>query len=462
MQNRNDHTSKRQRNIKKQTLSLLAAIALLFISPTATKALSYPKYILYLTGTSLQTTEASSFQSDWTWIAQSMRSSARLNIPMSNQIIINYTNDYVKAGTVDTPAVISSFNSGPPTLLAGCRNTAGGIIKGMVDGWAHAVSTAWRIRDFIVQTTTPSSVPQIIIIGHSQGGTIARMIQLVTAGKTNLLPSDLPSKCWPTATLSGKIKGIVGMGAPLAKKGQCPDFDTKSNDALVTERAYTHDGAATPAGKVMMIGATPKEIVNLFGYFPNIDNNCSTMVTSSGSTRVNIFGKGYPNKITSLTVSTSVIYVNGIGYRDATMTTSNLHNMSVGSKFKISGAVNASWEKTWTVRTVEGTTQRIVTFRVPSALKTGEAASPSLKTTDDQVQDHGWWIEGKGRCPAGIIKPGRGDGNAPIPFCGYVTIVNGSTASWPTVFTTIDDLASPGNPGTVYDLIATTIKTWWA
>ena len=460
MQNRSDHSSERRTNLVKQIFTVLAAIALLSAFPTAAKALSYPRYILYITGTADGLKSGSSFQSDWTWIAQSMKSSARLNIPMSNQIVINYTNNEAKVGTADAPEVISSYNSGPPTLLTGCRNTTGS--KLIVDGWAHAVSTAWAIRNFIVAKTTTSSVPQIILIGHSQGGMISRMIQLVTAGKNQLLPSDLQPKCWPTATLSGKIKGVVGMGSPLAEKGSCPELDQDSFDSFVSERAYTHGGAAYAAGKVMMIGATPKEKVSLVRSTPNIDNNCSTMVTSTASIRINMYGKGYPNKIASLTVSSGVTYVNGIGYRDATMTTSELHNMSVGSTFKISGAVNNSWNKTWTVRTVVGTTQRVVTFRVLSALTTGEAASSSLKTTDGQVQDHGWWIEGKGRCPAGIIKPGRGDGNAPTPFCGYVKISNGSTTVWPTSFSTIDDLESPGNPGTVYDLIATTIKTWWA
>ena len=121
------------------------------------------------------------------------------------------------------------------------------------------------------------------------------------------------------------------------------------------------------------------------------------------------------------------------------------------------------------------TTQRTIVFRVPGyfsaralplstdanrACDANSVTKEALCLIHKQVQSHGWWVEGGGICPAAIIKPSRGDGNAPTPFCGFVEIVNNRTSIWPTAFTPIYDLTSAGNPGTVYDLIASKTRSW--
>ena len=448
-------------------LGILLSVVLML--PPKVNGVTYKNYILYIAGTATGDKSASSFQSDWQWIAQAMQSSARLNIPMNSQAVINYTNALTTPFNPKyptKPAVISSYNSTSPTVKSGCRVTIGG--KLITDAWAHAVSTAWKISQFISeqQINNPGSTPKIILIGHSQGSLIARMIQLVVAGKTTGLPSDLLSKCWPTTELKDRIVGIVGMGTPLAgaeNTDLCSGFPDLT---MKQERIYASKGSSFSAGRVMMIGAAPLENVYLPLFTPTINNECSTYVFSDQSIRVNIFSEGYPSKISSLTVGAKYSECIGSGvcieYRDATMTTSQLHNLSVGEYFKIEGAIaNSALNKKWKVKAVVGTTQRTLTFQVPFSINKAEPPTDKLLARSTEVQSHGWWIEGKGVCPTGIIKPGRGDGNAPTPFCGYVKIVNNSTTVWPTTFTAIESLESSGNPGTVYDLISATVKSWF-
>jgi hypothetical protein len=337
------------------------------------------------------------------------------------------------------------------------------------------MTTAWAIRDYVVKNSSPNKRIRLLLIGHSQGGTIARILQLVVADKKGL-PSDLPRKCWPYDTLSKSIAGIVGMGSPLSKSGSCDGFPGKPIDNIFNgERLYTDNGSGFDAGKVLMIGATPREEVYLPAWTPTINNECATNIKSKDSIRVNIYSLGHPTSIQSVIAGKPFP-----GF--ATLITKGLHNLKRGESFTITGAKQGYWNKTWKVAQVIGTSQREIIFQIglfglglsasdsPALPKSTSSkrtcdVDPSTQIEDlclvhNQVQSHGWWVEGGGICPASIVKPGRGDGNAPTPFCGFVEIVNNSTSIWPTAFTPIYDLTSAGNPGTVYDLIASKTRSW--
>jgi hypothetical protein len=450
----------------------VSMLLLLGITPIA-RGVTYEAHLVYLAGTALATKSATSFQNDWTPIANSLKVSQRLNVPVSRQVVINYTNGNSVARNSSNPAnekpqVMSSFNSKSPSPISGCMVTGGRTL--ITDAWAHALTTAWAIHYYVIANTTAAKAPKVLLIGHSQGGTIARILQLVAAGRSGL-PSNLAPKCWPIKTLTSSIVGIVGMGSPLSKANSCPGFPA---GVFPQERLYTHNGASYSAGKVLMIGATPLEEVYLGPAIPKISNECATNVISNDSIRVNIFSLGYPLGIQTVVVGSSY-RSGGLDYRNATLTTKDLHNLKKGDSFAIVGARPSYWNKTWKVSSVIGTTQRTIVFQVPASNSSGPSAdSPSAgracdvnpNTPNDlclvhkQVQSHGWWVEGGGACPAASIKPGRGDGNAPTPFCGFVEIVNNSTSVWPTAFKLINDLTSSGNPGKVYDLIASKTKSW--
>ena len=472
---------------KKHLAAVFATLLFLGMAPAA-QAITYESHIVYLAGTADPGKSASGFQADWTPIANSLKNSQRLNVPVSRQVVINYTNSMSIQGKTNTvpqkPEVISSFRSQSPSPIPGCRAT-GARFSTSIDAWHHAMTTAWAIRDYVVKNSSPNKRIRLLLIGHSQGGTIARILQLVVADKKGL-PSDLPRKCWPYDTLSKSVIGIVGMGTPLSKAKSCEGFpDWVFPDA----RLYTDTWSGTSAGKVLMIGASPREEVYLGIGTPTIDNECATNVKSKDSIRVNILSFGYPISIESLTVGNKY-EVDHIEYRDATLITSSQHNLCVenssasrcgkfGDSFDIVGAKPSYWNRTWSASldkvVLKGTTQRTIVFRVPGyfsaralplstdanrACDANSATKEALCLIHKQVQSHGWWVEGGGICPAAIIKPSRGDGNAPTPFCGFVEIVNNRTSIWPTAFTPIYDLTSAGNPGTVYDLIASKTRSW--
>ena len=472
---------------KKHLAAVFATLLFLGMAP-ATQAITYETHIVYLAGTADPGKSASGFQADWTPIANSLKNSRRLNVPVSRQVVINYTNSMAIQGKTNIvpqkPEVISSFRSQSPSPIPGCRAT-GARFSTSTDAWHHAMTTAWAIRDYVVKNSSPNKRIRLLLIGHSQGGTIARILQLVVADKKGL-PSDLPRKCWPYDTLSKSIAGIVGMGSPLSKAKSCEGFP---DSVFPGERLYTDTWSGTSAGKVLIIGASPREEVYLGVGTPTINNECATNVKSKDAIRVNIFSFGYQTAIESVTVG-KPYKVGNASYRDATLTTSTRHNLCAqysdasrcgkfADSFAIVGAKPSYWNRKWSANSdkvvLKGTTQRTIVFRVP-----GSFSAPALPLSTDanracdlnpktaeglclihqQVQSHGWWVEGGGICPASIVKPGRGDGNAPTPFCGFVEIVNNSTKIWPSAFTPIYDLTSAGNPGTVYDLIASKTRSW--
>lgn len=464
---------------KKHLAAVFATLLFLGMAPAA-QAITYETHIVYLAGTALGVKEAREFQADWTPIANSLKHSLRLNVPVSRQVVVNYTNMTSIAQDLTNqnrqkPAVVSSFYSKSPSPIPGCRIIRSGGTS-ITDAWGHAMTTAWAIRDYVIKNSNPNKQIRLLLIGHSQGGTIARILQLVVADKKGL-PSDMPRKCWPYDTLSKSIAGIVGMGSPLSKSGSCNGFPGKPIDNIFNkERLYTDNGSGFDAGKVLMIGATPLEEVYLpLGWTPTINNECATNVKSKGSIRVNIYSLGHPTSIQSVIAGKPS---SGL----ATLITKGLHNLKKGESFTITGAKQGYWNKTWKVAQVVGTSQREITFQLelfglglsasdsPALPKSTSSkrtcdVDPSTQIEDlclvhNQVQSHGWWVEGGGICPASIVKPGRGDGNAPTPFCGFVEIVNNSTKIWPSAFTPIYDLTSAGNPGTVYDLIASKTRSW--
>lgn len=152
-----------------------------------------------------------------------------------------------------------------------------------MDAYIHAYQAAWRIQ------ALSNSKNKILLIGHSQGGLIARIIQLVAAGNvpTEAQTGDekIPPSCWPKG-LKNQIIGVVTVGAPLDK--DCDPFYTEYfKDARKWVTALNKKNA----GKALVIGADPKERVGA-PFADTISLSCATNVYSKTVSRLAIYGGG--------------------------------------------------------------------------------------------------------------------------------------------------------------------------
>jgi len=233
-------------------------------SPQATaygRTFSAGTHLLFLTGTDAPSKNARAYQDAYKYIANSLAKNVRLGIPVSRQRILNYHNEQTaKQTTVGgwvLPEVITAkpgvfIVPGPDPKITGCKiNTANQ--EGFLDAWENAYTTAWRIQRYLNETTGAKNV---ILIGHSQGGIMARIIQVIAnpsaAPELTTSDSSVRKECWPK--LAGKIKGIVTVGAPTS------DTSCQGFPAFQTERKFIQNSRWV-AGNALMIGADEREVV---------------------------------------------------------------------------------------------------------------------------------------------------------------------------------------------------------
>ena len=250
--------------------------------------------IVYLTGTRTQEDSATNMRSDYQWIYRSMK--LKLGIAFTDQVVVNYTNrTYASVSNAinqEQPQVISSYTSGLP-IGAPSKGTDRKSCKaygptGTTDAFIHAYQSAWRMNKYLAETKATSST-KVILIGHSQGGIIARILQLVKSGVT---PKSIGGKpidglqlsCWPTSTLN-KITNIVVMGAPI--KDPCEGFGSSMWD----ERHWVTSHRARAAGRFISIGADVSEKVRV-PLFPDktIPLTCSTDASAPDAIRIALNG----------------------------------------------------------------------------------------------------------------------------------------------------------------------------
>jgi hypothetical protein len=249
-------------------------------------------HIVYLTGTLVPSTSATSMQNDYQYIYRALAKQSRLNIAMSRQYVLNYTNSATlnkdPAAGAEKPEVKSSWskNNLPPTgAPTSCPSYSPYPDLYMTDALRHAYDAAWQIHSYISNATRAGH--KFILVGHSQGGVIARMLQLVATGR---YPAAISAaNCWPVASLNRMI-GIVTMGTPLNPPStvSADNCDGFQQTPFVEERKWllANRTVAGP-GKSLLIGAWPTELI---AKYSGIHRNCSTNVVSGSSTRVALFG----------------------------------------------------------------------------------------------------------------------------------------------------------------------------
>jgi len=403
-----------------------------------------------LTGTRDPIVTASKFQEDYRWIHNSLAEKARLNIPASRQVVINYTNQNESLNN-SSPKVITSWQySGTPVPLPSkCMPSFGPFVQ---DAWTHAFQAAWRIKKYIDQ----NNVSNIVIIGHSQGGTIARMLQVIANGQYSTgLPSNLPAECWQDSAkplLQGKILGIVTVGAPLATN--CLGF---LSTLFKTERSFLVN-SRTASGNALVIGGDPSEEVFDNDSAGRIPLNCATDVIGPGSRRVAIYSKGSSMVIQSLqtTAATAVKFGCPITGRPASVAVSSNADLKVGDSFTISGTTPISWNGSYVVRAVTDTSGRAFQFCIGS-LMTSVASKLGLLQVS-RFQQHTWYIEGGGKCPAVLFVGAPKSAKTDERWCGYK--IAQPYAPWPVSWSLIRSQVDSTKPGTIYDLISQEIKRW--
>jgi hypothetical protein len=431
---------------------LVAQAGLTLQSPGTAKSansLGSRTHIIYLTGTSAPGTTASEFQSAYRWIHNSLADNARLAIPPSRQVVINYTNQNYSMNN-SSPTVITSWQySGTPVPLPSkCAPSVG---PSVVDGWTHAFQAAWRIKKYIDQ----NNVSNVIIIGHSQGGTIARMLQVIANGQYSTgLPSNLPAQCWQDSAkkplLQGKILGIVTVGAPLATN--CLGF---LSTPFKTERSFLVN-SRTASGNALTIGGDPTEEVFGNNSVGKIPLNCATDVIGPGSRRVAIYSKGSSMVIQSVQTSLITSFSCPTGAGPASISLNSNADLKVGDSFTISGTTPSSWNGSYIVKAVTGTSGR--TFQFCHNRPKPSVATKLGIVQVSGLQQHTWYIEGAGKCPAALFDAAPKSAKTDVRWCGYK--IAQPYATWPVSWSLIRSQLDNAKPGTIYDLISQEIKRW--
>ena len=242
--------------------------------------------VIYLTGTASPTVSAADLQDDYQYIYRSLAHNARLGIARTKQIVLNYTSSSsAKAisAAAAKPQVVQSVN--PTKPKAAPKSCITVVDPSATDVWRHAYQVSWKIKEIL---DSQGANEKVVLIGHSQGGLIARIVQLIANGKIPTLAETagekIPVNCWPSG-LKNRIIGIVTMGAPL--NAVCPDFLT-----MVSARAWVTRTMYYSAGNVLAIGADPKEHVGISVVGDNINLECATSIYSTKVSRVAIYSKG--------------------------------------------------------------------------------------------------------------------------------------------------------------------------
>jgi hypothetical protein len=443
-------------------LGLGLALQLLLSSAAspASAATSY-RYIVYLMGTAFSTpvtpVDGAALQQDYRWITSAMTSTTTgVGVPLSRQLVLNYTDDHVAAATWALSPVVTSWHRHSP--LASCR---GATSPNMIDGWTHAYNVAWWLDGFYDQHVIDDHVaPRILLVGHSQGGVIARMLQVISTNVSPYSTGDLRADCWPMAHLKSMLEGIVTVGAPLASvaSGLCPQFST---GVFETERRFIY-AHPTAAGRGVVVGAEAAVWVGA-PTSPWIAGTCSTAVSSSATTKIemrDLTGASWP--------LTSVKFWNGY-QTTSTPTTQLFIATAYASKFvagqdvllgNMGPAVLARSilhvrhvYSPGIVVDVAGQAERVAPVK---------GVGPTVRRVTN-AQYHTEWIEGDGTCPAAP--------SVSSSTCQYrsATAGNGYPSTWTNTATGYRVRAKPWKydltpagywSQPVYDTIAKYVRAW--
>lgn len=449
----------------------VAQAGLVLHSPQATafgKSFSTSTHLLFLTGTDLPTKKARDYQEAYKYIANSLAKGVRLGIPVNRQRIINYTNEKIaKQETVKgwvLPEVITAVYKpgtkivpGPDPELSGCYRWAPNK-ETFLDAWQNAYFTAWRIQRYLNET---AGAKNVLLIGHSQGGIIARILQVIAnpAAAPDLTSSDLGirKECWPK--LAGKIKGIVTVGAPTSETF-CQGFP-----AFQTERRFI-ENSRWVAGNALMIGAYEKEVVieritPLKVINVDISLSCATAINATGSTRAAVYAQGAESEVISL-VRNSGFGNFRVGCADGAYGTVRLRSyqaLKPGDSFRLDDTLPRRWRGQYTVLNVISAGSEFE-FCLPSE-KSDIANATQLGTfRGDIAQKHTWYIEGGGKCPAQLLLPSPVSGKTEN-WCAYKTRgpMELYEAGWKRIVSK-EVGADRLLPGNIYDLIAEVVSKW--
>ena len=425
----------------------------------AASSFSPKTHILFLTGTDSPLKKGREYQDAYKYIANSLASTARLGIPVNRQRILNYTSSNIaNQGTISgwvLPAVITAKLSGkvlapgPDKKFAGCYQSAP-IKEYLADAWLNAYFVAWRIQRYLGE----SGATNVLLVGHSQGGVIARIIQVIAnkSASPSLTSTDsgLRKECWPN--LAGKIKGIVTVGAPLSAQ-YCEGFGP-----FQSERVFI-DQARYVAGNALMIGADPGEVMNENSTKVEISLSCATRINATGSTRAAIYALGANADVLLLEREkrSAVIECNEGAYGRVRVRAH--HELKKGDSFTLSGNRPSLWNGTYTVLNVISNGSEFE-FCLPK-VKAGITAVSQLGTfSAAALQKHTWYIEGAGKCPAWVLRTspvsGKDEG-----WCAYKT--RGTMEFYPLEWSQLVSKVSGKDralPGNIYDLIADVVSKW--
>jgi hypothetical protein len=204
-------------------------------APTQAKLSSLPANVavVYIPGTEeANTVTATGWQDQTKWLHR--RLIMDLGASHSKAFTVNYYTTASLGGSSIVPNQLPEVRSvlgyaspaiaGQPACL---KAVTSGVDEG--DVLRHAYHTAWALSAQV--TKAPSQ--KFLLIGHSQGGAIAKIIWILSnkTRRDNLVAylggtkSEIRPACWPANLTSDKVYGQIYMGAPISGVS-VPTFDS--------------------------------------------------------------------------------------------------------------------------------------------------------------------------------------------------------------------------------------------
>ena len=456
---------------------LVAQTGLALHSPgSAVKGSSFSSgtHLLFLTGTDKPWKGAREYQDAYKYIANSLADPLRLGIAVNRQAILNYTNsNTAKQLSVkgwNLPAVITAKSKSGVKLMPGPNPKIIGCYQGtpnkeyFLDAWLNAYFTAWRIQRYLNEN---KGVKNVILVGHSQGGIIARIIQVISnpssAPALTTSDSGLRKECWPNLTT--KIKGIVTVGAPTSETA-CQGFSGPAGiEPFLTERRFIEQ-ARWVAGNTLMIGADEREMVieqlsplNVLRL--DISLSCATTVNATGSIRAAIYAQGADAEVISLQRESGFgnFRFGCLGGAYGKVRLRAQHTLRPGDSFTLSNHKPKLWNGDYKVLSVVSSGSEYE-FCLPEEKGDVSAVSQLGIFRAVTLQQHTWYIEGGGKCPARVISPSPTTGKTE-DWCAYKS--RGPMELYQGDWKRIASKVAGANrilPGNIYDLIADVASKW--
>jgi hypothetical protein len=450
---------------------LVAQVGLALHSPgSAVKGSSFSSstHLLFLTGTDKPWKGAREYQDAYKYIANSLADPLRLGITVSRQAILNYTNsntaNRLSVKGWNLPAVITAKSKpgvklvpGPNPKITGCYQSTPNK-EYFVDAWLNAYFTAWRIQRYLNEN---KGVKNVILIGHSQGGIMARIIQVIAnpsaAPELTTSDSSVRKECWPK--LAGKIKGIVTVGTPSSETF-CQGFPAFSLERRFIEKSRW------VAGNALMIGAEEREVVferitplNLINV--NISLSCATAINAPGSTRAAIYAQGAEADVISLKRNSEFgdFRINCAGGAYGTVRLRAYQALKRGDSFRLDNNLPQRWNGSYEVLNVASAGSAFE-FCLPQEKSDLTNATQFGVFKGDIAQKHTWYIEGGGKCPAQLLIPSPISGKTEN-WCAYRS--RGPMALYEGPWKRIVSKEVGADrllPGNIYDLMADVVSKW--